>query len=95
MVTDLGVTFGAVESVLERRAEAERLGTELAGREAEVADLRAAAVRLAAEAQAATDAVEAARGGGESRRRRPPSRRGGRTVERPPARGGRPRGVVA
>ena len=36
LVTDLGVTFGAVESVLERRAEAERLGTELAGREAEV-----------------------------------------------------------
>ena len=33
VMTDLGVTFGAVESVLERRAEAERLGTELAGRE--------------------------------------------------------------
>ncbi len=61
VVTDLGVTFGAVESVLERRAEATRLAGELATREAEVADLRAAAVRLAAEAQEAADAVEAAR----------------------------------
>ncbi len=60
-VTDLGVTFGAGESVLERRAEATRLGQELEGHEGELADLRAAAVRRAADARATADAVEAAR----------------------------------
>jgi chromosome segregation protein len=60
-VSDLGVTFGAVESVLERRAEAARLAGDVAALEAGLADLRGAAVRLAADARTAAEAVEAAR----------------------------------
>ena len=61
VVGRLVVTLGAAESVLERRAETERLAGEADALEAEVAGLRAAAVRSAADAQAAADAVEAAR----------------------------------
>ncbi len=61
IVTDLGVTLGAGESVLERRAETTRLADEVEALETEVATLRAAAVRLAAAAREASDAVEAAR----------------------------------
>ncbi len=61
VVHDLGVVFGAGESVLERRAEVARLAQDLSGIEAEVARLRAVAVRSAATAKDAADAVEAAR----------------------------------
>ena len=61
VVTDVGVTFGAAESVLERRAEAARLAGEVETLDAEVGNLRAVAVRLAAAAKATADAVEAAR----------------------------------
>ena len=61
IVTDVGVTFGAAESVLERRAEAARLAGEVESLEAEVGNLRAVAVRMAAAARATADAVEAAR----------------------------------
>ena len=61
IVTELSVTFGAGESVLERRAEAARLSQEVAGLDSEVANLRETAVVLAADAQAAAQAVEAAR----------------------------------
>ncbi len=61
VVTDLGVTFGTAESVLERRAEAQRLVLDAEVLDAEVANLRGAAVRLAADAQAAAEAVAAAR----------------------------------
>ncbi len=60
VVSDIGVSLGAVESVLERRVEATRLGQEAASLDAAVADLRAVAVRAAADAKAASDAVEAA-----------------------------------
>ncbi len=62
IVTDLGVTFGAAESVLERRAEAARLAGEVESLDKEVGNLRAVAVRIAAAARATADAVEAARG---------------------------------
>ncbi len=61
VVTGLGITLGAVESVLERRAETARLAAEADALDAQVAALRATAVRAAADAQAAADAVEAAR----------------------------------
>ena len=61
IVTELGVTFGAAESVLDRRAEAARLGQEVDRLESEVATLRGIAVGLAADAQSATDAAEVAR----------------------------------
>ena len=61
VISDLGVTLGAAESVLERRAESERLGREAEALDGQVADLRAAAVRAAAGAQAAMAAAEAAR----------------------------------
>ena len=61
VISDLGVTLGAPESVLERRAESERLAREAAALDRQVADLRAAAVRAAAGAQAATAAAETAR----------------------------------
>ena len=61
IVTDVGVTFGAAESVLERRAEAARLARDVETLDAEVGNLRAVAVRLAAAAKATADAVEAAR----------------------------------
>ena len=61
VVTDLSVTFGAVESVLERRAEATRLATDAEALDAEVARLRGIAVGLASVAREAADAVEAAR----------------------------------
>ena len=61
IVTGFGVTFGAGESVLERRAEAARLGQEVAALDADLADRRAIAVGLTADAQAAAAAVEAAR----------------------------------
>ena len=61
IVTELGVTFGAGESVLERRAEASRLAGEADALDAEVARLRGIAVRMAAAAKEATDAAEAAR----------------------------------
>ncbi len=61
VVTPLTVTLGAAESVLERRAETVRLAVEAEALDAEVAGLRAVAVRSAADAQAAVDTVEAAR----------------------------------
>jgi chromosome segregation protein len=61
IVTEVGVTFGAGESVLERRAEASRLAGEVDALEAEVATLRGIAVRMAAAAKEAVDAAEAAR----------------------------------
>ena len=61
IVTDIGVTFGAGESVLERRAEAARIAREVETLDAEVANLRAVAVRMATVAKATADAVEAAR----------------------------------
>ncbi len=61
IVTEVGVTFGAAELVLERRAEAARLAREADTLDAEVGNLRAVAVRLAAAARATADAVEAAR----------------------------------
>ena len=61
VVTELGARFGAGESVLERHAETSRLAEEVDSLEAEVAKLRAIAVRLAATAKEAIDAAEAAR----------------------------------
>ncbi|HEY8819367.1 MAG TPA: AAA family ATPase, partial [Candidatus Limnocylindrales bacterium] len=61
VVTELGVTFGAGESALERRAESARLTEEADRLEAEAARSRGVAVRLAAAAKEAMDAVEAAR----------------------------------
>ena len=61
IVTEVGVTFGAGESVLERRAEAARLRQEVDRLEAQVATLRGSAVVLAADAQTADQAVETAR----------------------------------
>jgi chromosome segregation protein len=72
IVDEFGVTFGAGESVLERRAEATRLAAEVARLDSEVGTRRAAAVRLAAVARDAADAADAARadesGGGSARR---------------------------
>ncbi len=61
IVTEFGVTLGAGESVLERRSEAERLAGDSEAAEAEVARARAVAVRLAAAAKEASDALEASR----------------------------------
>ena len=61
IVGQLGVTFGAAESILDRRAEATRLAGELETHEAEAAKERGIAVRLAAAAKEAADAVETAR----------------------------------
>jgi len=61
VVTDLAVTFGAAESVLERRAEAAGLAAQAEALDAEAADLRGRAVRAAAVAHAAADAVEVTR----------------------------------
>jgi chromosome segregation protein len=61
IVTDLGVTFGAAERVLEQRSEATRLAREVEAIEQEAADLRAASVRAAAEAQRHEEADATAR----------------------------------
>ena len=61
VVTETGVTFGAGESVLERRAESTRLTGEAEALEAEAARARGVAVRMAAAAQEAADAAELAR----------------------------------
>jgi chromosome segregation protein len=61
VVTEFGVTFGAGESVLDRRAEATRLAAEVATAEADVGRLTAIAVGLAATARDAADAGDAAR----------------------------------
>jgi chromosome segregation protein len=61
VVTEFAVTFGAGESILERRAEMERLAIEADALDAEVARLRGLAVRTAAGAKSAADAVEVAR----------------------------------
>ncbi len=61
IVGELGVTFGAGESVLDRRAEATRLGGESEAADAEAATARGTAVRLAAAAKEAADALEEAR----------------------------------
>src|SRR4051794_25641076 len=62
VVTDLGVMLGAGESMLERRAEMARLAEEADALDVELAQRTATAVGLAAEAKAAIDAMEAARG---------------------------------
>ena len=61
LITELGVTFGAGESVLERRSEASRLAREAETSERTADGLRAAAVRAAADAQSHVDADAAAR----------------------------------
>ncbi len=61
VITEFAVTLGAAESVLERRSEAERLSGGSEAAEAEAAKARAVAVRLAAAAKEAADALEAAR----------------------------------
>ena len=61
VVTELGVTFGVAESVLERRAEATRLTQEAESLETDAAKARGVAVRMAALAKEAVDAVEVAR----------------------------------
>ena len=61
VVTDVGVSFGAAESVLERRAEAGRLEAEVTALEADLAGRREDAGRAAAAATDASAAVEAAR----------------------------------
>jgi chromosome segregation protein len=61
VVTEFGVTLGAGESVLERRAEAVRLAGEFETAEADAAGARGIAVRLAAAAKEATDALDLAR----------------------------------
>ena len=61
VVTELGVTLGAGDSMLERRAEAAKLAADADALDAEVAERRATAVGLAAEAKAAADAMEEAR----------------------------------
>ncbi len=63
VVTELGVTLGAGESMLERRAEAAKLTADADSLDSEVAERRATAVGLAAEAKAAADAMEAVRAG--------------------------------
>jgi len=61
VVTDLGVTLGAADSMLERRADAAKLSADADALDAEVAERRATAVGLAAEAKAGADVMEAAR----------------------------------
>jgi chromosome segregation protein len=61
VVSDVAVTFGAGESVLERRAEARRLAQEVEALEADAAALRDEAVRMAAAAVEASDEAEIAR----------------------------------
>jgi chromosome segregation protein len=61
VVSDVTVTFGTPESVLERRAEATRLEATVAGLEAELAGLRTTATAALETATAAVRAVEAAR----------------------------------
>ncbi len=61
VVTDLAVSFGPAESVLERRAEAERLASEVAVLDADLARRREGATAASAEASDASAAVEAAR----------------------------------
>ena len=61
LVTDVGVNLGAVESVLERRAEAARLSGELASLEIEAAKGQGESAATAEVARNASVAVEAAR----------------------------------
>ena len=61
VVTDISVTFGATESVLERRADSARLTAEVATLEVELADRREAEELRTREARAAVRAVETAR----------------------------------
>jgi chromosome segregation protein len=61
IVTDLSVTLGAAESVLERRAEVIRLESAASAAQAEVTRLRSVAEQAAGEATAAAAEVEAAR----------------------------------
>ncbi len=60
-VTEFAVTFGATESVLERRADATRLSGELERLDQGVAELRAAATEAESAARSAQAAAEAAR----------------------------------
>ncbi len=61
VVTDVGVTFGESESVLDRRAEAARLRQEMAALDTTLGRLREADERLALEAREALAAAETAR----------------------------------
>ena len=61
VVTDLAVTLGSTESVLERRADALRLTATAETLEAELAQLRDTAAAAATEAAAAASGVEEAR----------------------------------
>jgi chromosome segregation protein len=61
VVTELGVNLGSAESVLERRAEVERLLQDVAELETELAGRQAVASRAASDATDARAAVEAAR----------------------------------
>ena len=61
VVDDVGVTLGAADSVLERRAEHARLAGDLERAETELATLRDAVSTTATAAAAARDALDAAR----------------------------------
>ncbi len=61
VLTDVAVTLGAAESVLERRAEVARLAARVDGLEADLATATASASAAAIEATAAVDEVERAR----------------------------------
>jgi chromosome segregation protein len=61
VVTELGVHLGSAESVLERRAEVERIAEEVAALEADLERQRAVAGRAATELSDAMVALEAAR----------------------------------
>ncbi len=61
VVTDLSVSFGATESVLERRVDAQRLSAAVATAEAELARVSDAATTAARDGVTAAAAVEAAR----------------------------------
>jgi chromosome segregation protein len=61
LMTELAVTFGAGESVLERRADATRLARDVETTDRTADDLRAAAVRAAADAQSHVASDTAAR----------------------------------
>jgi chromosome segregation protein len=64
VVTEVAVSFGSAESVLERHAEVERLTQEVAGLETDLAGRRQFASRATSAATSARAAVEAARAEG-------------------------------
>jgi chromosome segregation protein len=67
VVDELGVTLGAPESILERRAEHDRLGMDVVGAEAGLAELRTALGSATEAADAARSTLETARTSGSQR----------------------------